>query len=778
MAVTTARSGATRRRRPRWLRFLKISFAIFFILVVTGVVSGFFIWKQALARAQSKIPSLPDIMADISKQPTVIMSADGKLLFQISAEYRKPVRIQDVPQRVIDATLAAEDRRFYDHHGVDLWAVGRQLLTNAREGRVAGGASTLTMQLAKRVYTSPEKSFKRKLDDMALAVKMEDELTKDQILELYLNQVFYGSGAFGIKAAADVYFGKPLDQLTYAEAALLARCVRRPSDENPFADLAKAIENRNIVLGVMLEERMITQEQYNHATKEKVKLRTKVKRTVLGFKTAPYFVDYVLDRLHEDLPGVDVTTGGYRIETTIDSRMQALAEKQVKELIRSHRSERVTTGAFLLCNREGQILAMVGGVDYNRNQWNATAQGRRQPGSSFKPFVYSAAFELGELSPDDSLSNERFYLRDGNGRITWEPKNSSGRYGGSVSVRTALTMSMNLPAVRVMEKVGPSTAVSFCKRVFGFSSPLEPYMSMVLGSEDVSMMEMAQGYSVFMLGGDRFKPFGIRTVTGPDGTTVLNNQPQITRGVLSQATAQTMDGLLRAVVTSGTATRARGVDNARGKTGTTSDNKDAWFIGYTDELIGVGWIANEQPNSGSGPKWRYGEMQRGVFGGTVTVLMWRAIVGEAQQMIGEKSRRISETGYARSSAPKEDTANPDVPAQDEPVADPNDSFTMPPLEPAPGGDGNPPADGAPREPTDPRGGTSPAAPPTERKPPERGGGAAPSPSPPKESGESNLIYVEVCADSGLRANSYCPERIRRGFPRGSEPRKRCPLHGP
>lgn len=780
MAVSSAANPrSSKRRRPRWLRFLKISFAIFFVIIVGAAVAGYVVWNQALARATAKLPSLPDIMADISKQPTVIMSADGKLLFQISAEYRKPVRIEDVPQRIIDATLAAEDRRFYDHNGVDLWAVGRQLLTNAREGRVAGGASTLTMQLAKRVYTSPEKSFRRKLDDMALAVEMERELTKDQILELYLNQVFYGSGAFGIKAAADIYFGKPLDRLTVAEAAMLARCVRRPSQENPFTDLQKAIDNRNVVLGTMLEEKMITPEEYTHATKEPVHLRKKIKRTISGFKTAPYFVDYVLDTLHDELPGVDLSAGGYRIETTLDSRMQDLAEKQVKELVRQHRDERVNTAAFLLCDRDGRILAMVGGVDYNRNQWNAAAQGRRQPGSSFKPFIYSAAFELGELDPNDSLSNERYYLRDAGGRVVWEPKNSSGRYGGSVSVRTALTMSMNLPAVRVMEKVGPNTAVSFCKRVFGFTSPLEPYMSMVLGSEDVSMMEMAQGYSVFMLGGDRFKPFAVRSVTGPDGNIVKSNEPEITRGVLSASTAQTMDGLLRAVVTSGTATRARGVTNARGKTGTTSDNKDAWFIGYTDELIGVGWIADELPNPNkNGPKWVYGEMQHGVFGGTVTVLMWRAIVGGAQEMRGEKERRIRETGYARSSAPKEDTTNPDDPNQGG-NGSPDDPWVLPPMQPGENPPDATPDQGAPAEPgkTD-QPPPKQAEPPAEKKPPET--------VPPKTTGgearhsdpESNMIYIEVCADSGMRATSYCPERVRRGFVRGTEPRKRCPLHGP
>lgn len=702
-------------------------------------------------------------MADIAKQPTVVMSADGKQLFQISAEYRKPVRIEDVPQRIIDATLAAEDKRFYQHEGIDYPAMVRQLLTNYREGRIAGGGSTLTMQLAKRVYTSPKKTIARKIEDMALASKMEEKLTKNQILELYLNQVYYGSGAFGIKAAADVYFGKPLDHLTHAEAALLARLVRRPSQDNPFVDMAKSKENRDIVLGVMREEGWITPEEYRHAVREKIVLRKTPRRTVVsGFKLAPYFVDYVLEQISRELPDVDVSSGGYRIETTINLKMQELAEKEVAQLVRQNRGRRVTTAAFLLCDRDGRILAMVGGVDYKRNQFNATAQGRRQPGSAFKPFVYAAAFELGELEPTSSISNERFVLRDSTGRVIWSPKNSSGRYGGRVSVRSALTMSLNIPAVRVMDKVGPHTAVSFCRRVFGFTSPLEPYLSMVLGSEEVSMLEMAQGYSVFMLGGERFRPFGIRSITGPDGSILVRNEPEFRKGVLSANTAQIMDGLLRGVVTSGTARRAGSVVNARGKTGTTSDNKDAWFIGYTDELIGVGWIANELPNThGSGSKWVYHDMGSSVFGGTVTVQMWRDIVGEAQRMRGEKGRRIRETA-GRSSTPQEDLPKPD----EEPVPTdiPNDEpWVMPPLEPSP--DQQPPAAAPPGEkpPTETPPGGTPEAPPR----PER------RPDPPVE----DSISVETCADSGMRANSYCPERIRRSFPRGSEPRKRCPLHG-
>lgn len=646
-------------------------------------MAGSLVWQRALANASTKIPNLESLLDKIARSPTEILSEDGHVLYTVTAENRQPIRIEDVPLVVRQATLAAEDKRFFDHSGVDAWAIGRALFTSAKEGRAAQGASTITMQLAKRLYTSPQKTFGRKIEDMALAVMIERTKTKQQILELYLNQVFYGSGAYGIQSAADVYFGKELDKLTIAEAALLSRCVRRPSDENPYADPEKAIANRNVVLNTMREEGMITEQQYQSALKEKLKLRRTRSRILTGEKTAPYFVDYVLDVVRRELPNIDVTAGGYRIETTLNTVMQEDAEQAVRKLVNDYRKSRVTTGAFVLMNREGQILAMVGGVDYKRNQFNMVSQGRRQPGSSFKPFVYAAALERHDIRPTDSISNARFVYRTGGGKV-WSPDNSSGRYGGSVSIRTAIASSINVPAVRVMDKVGPSIAVEFAHDVFGFQSELAPVLSLVLGAGAVSPLEMAQGYSVFMLNGDRATPYGIKRIIGPNGELVKSFEPRIASGVLSSSTAQLMDGFLRAVVTSGTARRASSVINARGKTGTTSDNLDAWFCGYTDELLGIGWIANEVPSKSKDRKWDYLKMSSTVFGGTVTVRMWTDIMTTAQKKIGEKPRKIADREYGVStkdddkSEPK-DTTPTDV-TPDEDYGKRPEDWVLPPIE--------------------------------------------------------------------------------------------------
>jgi penicillin-binding protein 1A len=731
-----------------------------FVTLVVGISAFGFYWRRALDEAAAKIPNLPDIMAEITRQPTVITDRNGEPLFQISSEYRKPVRIEEIPQRVIDATLAAEDVRFFEHGGIDYRAIARVLLTNAREGRIAQGGSTITMQLAKRVYSGGERTYRRKVQDMALAVMMERELTKEQILELYLNQIFYGAGAYGVQAAADVYFGKKLDQLTLAEAALLARCVRRPSQETPFVNPEAAVANRNVVLRTMLENAMISQREYDEAVREPLRLRKGPRHNLATHKIAPYFVDYVLSQIEKDMPNADLTEGGYRVETTLDVGLQAVAEKAVAHLVAKYQRRGVRTAAFLLCDRSGAILAMVGGRDYERRQYNAISQGRRQPGSAFKPFVYATAFELGALEPNDMISNARFVLRDPTTQAVWSPDNANQRYGGMLSVRSAFANSVNIPAVRVMDKVGPNNVVALAKSVFGFKSELAPYLSLALGASAVSPLEMAEGYSVFMLHGERFQPFGIKRIIGPDGSVVKEFSPRIVRTDLSPRTCDIMDGLMRAVVTSGTGRRASGIANARGKTGTTSDNRDAWFCGYTDEFLGIGWIANETYDPGRNPPWSYGEMP-GIFGGNVTVEMWADVLKAAQKAWGEEARRFDgSTTVSREETPPETPPLEDAPQQDPDAPQPQD---LPPTPEADPGDRatEPDGTGAAAE----KAGTPPSPPPN-----------PPTTRPKTAAGEMEL--VEICADSGARATLYCPEVVRRAFPKGRAPSKPCSLHGP
>ncbi len=692
---------------------------------------------QRLDEAAVLIPKLPEVMRTVSTRPTEIVSGDGKVLHTIATELREPVRIDDVPQKVILATLAAEDKRFFNHPGIDAIGMGRAAWSTLSGRRVEGG-STITMQVVKGAFTGNDRTMDRKIRQMALAFMLERQLTKRQVLELYLNQAYYGAGAYGVAAAAEVFFDKRIDQLTWSEAALLARCVRRPSDQNPFADLAVATRNRDVVLGILRDEEWITPAEYDAAIAEKVTLRRGRFEGFTNRKLAPYFVDYVRGWVRETMPGIDLAGGGYRIETTLDFRVQQAAERHVQETLRALRRNRVTTAAFVLLERDGRILAMVGGGDYGRNQFNVVTQGRRQPGSAFKPFVYATAFEYGVLSPYGSVSNAPFKIREQDGTERFV---RGGGRGGSVSVRSAMAQSINVPAMWAIREVGVRNVVTLAENGFGFSSNLPAVDSLALGSGEVSPLEMASGYSVFMTGGTRVVPFGVRRVIGPDGLPVVRNEPTEVQRVIGTTAAEGIDGLLRAVVTGGTGRRAAVVKNARGKTGTTSDNRDAWFCGYTDRFIGVGWVANEVRREGRSP--RYAPMAEWVMGGHVVAPLWAAILLDAQRLRPEEDR------LGVRAAPEETPTTGEPP-----VTEPGDQA---------------PGTGTDPEPVDP---TSDPASGEGAQPPV----ADPPPAQPTGDSEGETVTVEVCADSGQRATVYCPERATKTFRRGSEPKGRCPLH--
>lgn len=747
-----ASSKRTRRRRPLWWRITKIFLILGVIALCIAALWFGYYFSRELAWAEKQMPRLDELSAELIGEPTQVLSADGKVIFRAQAEYRKPVRFEEIPKTVINATLAAEDERFYQHRGIDYIGAMRAVLTNLSERRLGQGGSTITMQLAKRMFTSDDKSFSRKVKDMALAYQIENTKTKDEILKLYLNEVFYGAGAYGISAAASVYFGKRLDELTIAEAALLARLVQRPTAYNPFVNPDLALEKRDVVLRVMEKNGLISNEELEQSLKEPLRLRPRQFASGARIFTAEYFANYVLDTIRRRYPDLDITRGGYRVETTIDLRMQRIAEEAVRDVVRQNRRRGVTTGAFVLMDKEGKILSMVGGVDYDRNQYNVITQGRRQPGSAMKPFIYAAALSSGAMSRYDSISNEPFYINTPDGRKRW-PK--GGGKGGSVSMRTALAGSINVPAVRVIEKVTPRRAAQYCESVFGFTSPLDPVLALVLGSSSVSPLELAQAYSVFMLYGDRAKPFGIVRIVGPDGKVYDDFGPEIQRNLLDPQVSEAMDDMLRAVVTSGTGRRAGIIPNARGKTGTTSDNRDAWFCGYTNNLVGIAWVASEKFVNGRPV---YEEMADSVMGGQVSVLIWNQAMKGALRFYDDSG---TNTKGRQKPLPNVDSSEPAIPVEEEPAGEPVSPENEEPTPPDPGqGD---PASAPETNPTVPA-----QTPPVKEPPPNR------NTENPPPGGEQTS--VEVCVESGGRANAYCPETVTRNFPKGREPGP-CRRHG-
>ncbi|MCX7799334.1 MAG: transglycosylase domain-containing protein [Fimbriimonadales bacterium] len=784
-----------RRRSSPWKRRLKIFLALLSIVLCVAIAVPTWLFMRLVPEAERQLEKLEEIIQANLSEPSRILSADGKELFRVATEYREPVqRLDEIPLIVRQATLAAEDRRFYRHPGVDPRAVVRSLVTNIREDRFAQGASTITMQLARIVTRRYQKTWDRKLREAALAYSIDRRFTKDQILLNYLNLAYYGSGAYGVKAAARVYFNKSLDRLTVAEAAMLARCLRRPSRENPFDDLQASIRNRNTVLAAMREEGMIDEQTYREAIQEQPRLRRRNFAGGARIAGAPYFVQYVLSHLRAKKPDLDLSLGGYVVTTTLDSALQEVAERQVRAVVEANRRRRVSTGAFLLMDSRGRILAMVGGVDYSRNQYNVITQGRRQPGSSFKPFVYAAALDSGALSPNDRVSNARYVWQDPLSGKVWAPENSGGGYGGPVSLKSAMARSLNVVAVRVAEKAGADTVVDYARRVFGFVSPLDPVLSIALGSSAVSPLEMARGYSVFQHRGNRVEPFGIVDVRDVDGTVVYSEEPKLVPSGLRPEVAEEIDSYLREVVERGTASgfRSQMPPNSRGKTGTTQENRDAWFCGYTDRFLGIGWVGNEVYDERE-KRWRYLPMGSRVFGGTVTVQIWAKVVSEAVKRYGDVPPSAG------------DLAEPPVDVSIGPAEDvPTETLEQPPAEaqepidvvpPAADETREPPAQQEQRQGAPPEGQTAVPSVGSVDPDPLLGGEAGPrriaeSPAaavglasqpkvaPPNVPRPRETVRVEICADTRLKATIYCPETVVRAFPKGREPRGTCRRHIP
>ncbi|MCX7992523.1 MAG: PBP1A family penicillin-binding protein, partial [Fimbriimonadales bacterium] len=712
------------------------------------------------------------------RDASFIYSADGVLLARIAEEYREPATLEEIPQHLINATIAKEDRRFWQHRGVDWRGIARALWVNLTEGDIRQGGSTLTQQLARNVFLTQQRTISRKLQEIILAQEMERRLTKERILELYLNQVYYGNGAYGVKAAARVYFNKPLEKLTLAECALLASLPQRPSGHDPFSNPDEAIFQRNLVLNLMAQEGYITPDQRDSAKAEPLRLsRSRPRSRFL----APYFVMDVLREL-EALYGRELLMqGNLKVYTTLHMEMQRAAETALQRGVQAFRTQGVTQGAVVLIDlRTGQIRALVGGVNFGRSQYNNITQGRRQPGSAFKPIVYATAFELGKLTPNSTLSDTPLSMPSGIPGKPWRPQNADGKFRGSVSVTRALSASINIPAVRAAQLVGADRVAEFARTRFGIESPLDPVLPLALGASAVRPIELAKAYSVFALKGSRLEPLMLRQVVDRNGVVLLDQQGQLTPNVLSPQSAEWMDEILRKAVISGTGKAAARIPNARGKTGTTSDHRDAWFVGYTDEYLAVVWVASEYYNPQT-QRWEYRPMRR-VFGGTVCARIWADMMEQVNAI--EKRLRAQQ---ARPSEPA--VVKPAPSPEPMPAAAEEDSGEAPPPIAPPVEEPSPPSETTTRmqpespavsgTPTTPVAST-PAAPRASESSPSIAGGApreSKPPVPPPPPLTPDYITVGICADTGLVATDYCPEVVRKRFEKGKEPKQRCNKHG-
>jgi len=543
-----------------------------------------------------------------SYQPAVVSTVydiEQKPIGEFYLQRRFVVPLERIPPHVVRALLAAEDSRFYAHRGIDLVAIMRASFANIRKRGVHEGASTLTQQLVRGFFLTPERTFSRKIREAILAYRVEKNHTKDEILYLYFNQTYFGHGNYGIEAASRDYFGKSVSEINIAEAALLAGLPRSPSRNSPYRDFFAARERQRYVLGRMLSEGFITRAVYEESLQTPLRLNP---APALNSQIAPHFVEHVR-RVIGDQYGFDpLLQGGLKIYTTLDSGLQAAAQRAVRQGVeeirlrlkkkaRAGRPEREgeVEGALLALEpATGMVRALVGGYDFSTSQYNRALQAKRQPGSSFKPIIYSAALESGfsELSvvQDGPLS---FRLAAGK---LWQPQNYDNKFHGPVILRSALAHSLNSVAVRLVQRVGVERTIQQARKL-GIESPLEKNLSLALGTPSVTLLEMVRAFGVFAAGGNLADPLFILKVTDRNGNVLEESEPTV-KAALAPEVAYIMTDMLKNVVQSGTARAAAKLGkNIAGKTGTTSDYRDGWFIGYNPGLAAGVWVGYDDHRS-------------------------------------------------------------------------------------------------------------------------------------------------------------------------------------
>jgi penicillin-binding protein 1A len=601
-------------------------------LVVTAVL-----WHRCGLNGCPDIDMLRGYMPD---QASVLVDREGEEVAKLFVTRRVVVPVDSLPEHVMNAFVAIEDRRFWDHGGVDWRRVVGALLANVRSGGIEEGSSTITMQLARNVFPeqlpASQRTFTRKIAEARVAREIENRYGKREIMELYLNQIYFGSGAYGIETAAEEYFGKAASQLTLAESAMLAALPRAPSRLNPRANEEAALEGRALVLRRMADQGMITAEERAEADETGLVLR-EGRAEDDGF--APYFVEAVRRQLEEQL-GNALYTQGYTIHTTLDLGAQRAAEDELAGALRGIESGRYGAfphatyasihadtardrtqsppylqGAVVVMDAQtGDVLALVGGRDFDDSQFNRATQARRQPGSAFKPFVYAAALSSG-FPPSHRLLDQPLRYTLDNGRV-WEPRNYDGSFAGVVSMRQALTHSRNVPTVRLANETGMSRVLGTAEQ-FGLGRmPSNP--SVVLGTAEVTPLQLTAAYAAFATLGQRPEPRLVTRVVDRTGATVWAQQPSARR-VIDPGVAFIATSMMQDVVDRGTGTGVRAVgfrSPAAGKTGTTQDAADVWFVGFTPEVVGTIWIGLD----------RRQRILRGATGGEIAAPVWGRIM--------------------------------------------------------------------------------------------------------------------------------------------------------
>jgi len=577
--------------------------------VIAGGVVG-------LALSFRNLPDVRILRSYVPTETSYIYDVKGRLLTNLHGEtHRKVVKLDDISPHLKRAVIAVEDSHFYQHEGLYPNSVARAFLVNLEKGGVSQGASTLTMQLVKNLFLSRDRVLTRKLAEAVLAIRVEQIFSKDEILEMYLNNIYWGHNSYGAEIAAESYFNKSASELNLAEASMMAGIIQAPEQYSPYINYQETKRRQAVVLSRMQELGWITNEEAETAFKEPLLV---AKPTAWQKSSLPYVTDIVIEELKEIFGPEAILQGGMRVQTTVDYNFQKMAEQIVQEEYQKLRARGVNADQMALVAidpRTHFVKAIVGGVDYSQSKFNRAIQSRRQPGSSFKPFVFYTAFASGEYTPQSLIEDRKVKYRDG--EKYYIPQNYDEEFLGEIDLTQALIQSRNIPAIELGQAVGLEKVIEVCREL-GIQSPLEEVVSLPLGSMGVTPLEMAGAYATLASNGWHNKPTMIIRVTDSKGNVLIDNEPQ-PKLVLNQWATATLTSELTKVIEKGTGMNAKIDRPAAGKTGTTNSERDVWFVGYVPQLATAVWIGNDD----------YQPIGKAITGGEHAAPVWRAFMLEA-----------------------------------------------------------------------------------------------------------------------------------------------------
>ncbi len=571
---------ATRRIILIFLSFLVITFADWLLYCVLT------------------LPDIDQAVARTRQPSTTITAENGNEVKTFGSVYSEVIRLNELPSYVPDAIISTEDRRFYAHFGFDIVAFTRAMLTNIFMGRYAQGGSTITQQVAKNLFLTSQKNIKRKTQELLLAFWLEHKFSKEQILTLYLNRVYLGAGTYGIEAASQKYFQKSSRDMNLLEAAIIAGMLKAPSRYNPIASAERAKARAKVVLQNMVNNDALTERQMKYALTLPVGEDKSYK--VQG---ADYFADWVYREVNDYIGERD---NDIYVYTTLDQKIQENAEKILREAVLAAKNRNVSEGAVVVLNKSGEVKAMVGGIDYRKSQFNRAVTALRQPGSAFKPFVYLTALQNG-WKREDRIDDVPLSIGK------WKPENYDKKYYGSVTLDEALMKSLNLATVNLSESLSRKDIIRTAKKM-GISTPVENTPSLALGTFEVKVIDMATAYSAIANGGYATWPHAIKEIYTRDGYQLYQREADTENRILDAGAVKDLTKMLEKVISQGTGRRAKIPGFAAGKTGTTQDYRDAWFVGFTDEYVIAVWVGNDDNSP-----------MKGVTGGTLPAEIWRKI---------------------------------------------------------------------------------------------------------------------------------------------------------